>query len=77
MEQTRIGSLIESLANIAVGYLVALVSQLLLFRHYGIEVDVEVNLKIVAWFTLVSLVRSYVLRRYFNGRGRKATGEAS
>ena len=75
-EQTRLGSLIESLVNIAIGYAVALVSQLFLFKHYGIEVTVDVNLKIVAWFTLVSLVRSYALRRLFNGRSRKPASTA-
>lgn len=74
MEQSRFASLLESLVNVAVGYAIALASQLLLFRHYGIEVSVDVNLKIVAWFTVLSLVRSYVLRRFFNGRSRKAAG---
>ena len=66
--QTRLDSLLESGVNILVGYLVALVSQLALFPMFGIHVPLTTNLWIGFWFTLVSLVRSYLLRRYFNGK---------
>lgn len=65
--QSRLGSFVEAGANIAVGFSVALVSQLVIFPHYGIHVPLSTNFWISAWFTLISLVRSYVLRRYFNG----------
>lgn len=60
-------SAIESLANVAVGYGVALLSQLALFPMFGIHIPLSSNLEIGAWFTAISLVRSYVLRRWFNG----------
>ncbi len=66
--QTRIESLIESLINIAIGYSVALASQLLIFPMFGIEVPLSTNLLIGAWFTAISLIRSYVIRRWFNNR---------
>jgi len=66
--QTRLDSLLESGVNILVGYLVALVSQLAIFPMFGIHVPLTTNLWIGFWFTLVSLVRSYLLRRYFNGK---------
>lgn len=65
--QSRRYSFFESLTNIAIGYFVALLSQLVIFPQFGINVSLETNLLIGAWFTLVSLVRSYVIRRYFNG----------
>jgi hypothetical protein len=65
--QSRIQSLIEAWANVAVGYLVALASQLALFPLFGIHIPLSSNLWIGAWFTVISLVRSYVLRRWFNG----------
>lgn len=68
MNQTRIGSLIESLVNIVIGYWVALVSQLAIFPVFDIHVSLSTNLWIGAWFTVVSLVRSYVIRRWFNAR---------
>ncbi len=65
--QTRTQSAIEAVANVFVGYLVALASQLLIFPMFGIQVPISSNLAIGAWFTVISLVRSYVLRRWFNG----------
>jgi hypothetical protein len=68
MNQTRIGSLIESLMNIAIGYGVALLSQLAVFPMFGIHVSLSTNLWIGAWFTVISLIRSYIIRRWFNKR---------
>lgn len=65
--QTRIQSAVESVANVVVGYGVALASQLLVFPMFGIHIPFSSNLAIGAWFTVISLVRSYVLRRWFNG----------
>lgn len=65
--QTRVMSAIESCANVAVGYGVALASQLVVFPLFDIHVPFSTNLWIGAWFTVISLVRSYVLRRWFNG----------
>jgi len=65
--QTKLQSLIEAWANVIVGYLVALASQLLVFPLFDIHIPFSSNLAIGAWFTVISLVRSYVLRRWFNG----------
>ena len=66
MEQTRVESLFESVINILIGYFVALLSQLVVFPLMGIHVPLSTNLWIGFWFTLISLVRSYVIRRWFN-----------
>lgn len=66
--QTRTGSLVESLMNTAIGYGVALVSQIAIFPLFGIHVPLRTNLGIGAWFTLISVVRSYIVRRWFNAR---------
>lgn len=68
MGQTRWSSFMESCLNIAVGFGVALVSQLVIFPMYGIHVPLSVDIYITLWFTLISLVRSYCLRRWFNYR---------
>jgi hypothetical protein len=64
--QTKTHSLIESLINVAIGYGVALASQLAIFPLYGIHIPLQHNIAIGAWFTAVSIVRSYALRRWFN-----------
>lgn len=72
MNQTRIESLLESGVNIFIGYFVALISQMLVFPMFGINVPLSVNLWIGLWFTVISLVRSYVIRRWFNAGLHKA-----
>ena len=64
--QTRTQSLIEASANVAIGYLVALSAQMIVFPVLGIEVNLSQNLLIGAIFTAVSLLRSYAVRRVFN-----------
>ena len=64
--QSKFQSFIESLTNILIGYFTALGSQLLIFPLFNINIAIQDNLLIGLYFTLISLVRSYVLRRYFN-----------
>lgn len=66
MSQSKKGSLAEALMNIAIGYFVAVGSQILIFPFFGINIPVHDNLAIGLCFTVVSLIRSYVLRRIFN-----------
>jgi len=77
MQQTRLDSLIESLVNILIGYGVALASQIIIFPFFGINVPLETNLWIGAWFTVISLVRSYVIRRWFNSKIKKTVSYIS
>jgi len=58
----------ESVANVIIGYSVALVSQILIFPLFGIFLPLSSNLEIGAYFTVISLIRSYVLRRLFTNR---------
>jgi len=64
--QTKLQSLLESCANVAIGYLVALMAQLIIFPLLGIAVSLSQNLTIGAFFTAVSIARSYCVRRAFN-----------
>ena len=58
-------SLVESVANVIVGYGVAVVTQILIFPIFGLQTTLVQNLKLGAAFTLVSLARSFALRRLF------------
>jgi hypothetical protein len=64
--QSRLSSFIESVVNILIGFGVALLSQIVVFPLFDIHVTMSTNLGIGAWFTAISLVRSYVIRRWFN-----------
>lgn len=67
-EQSKVESFIESTMNILVGYGVALLSQIVIFPMFDIHVPMSTNLGIGAWFTIISLIRSYAIRRWFNAR---------
>jgi len=64
--QSRAGSAIESVINVLAGYIIAVLSQLAIFPHFGVNLELSDNLWIGAWFTIISLIRSYTLRRIFN-----------
>lgn len=66
MKQSRLMSLVESLANIAVGVTVAFVSNAVVMPLVGMTVTLGQNVALTAIFTAISLVRSYLLRRAFN-----------
>lgn len=64
--QSRKQSMAEACANVAVGYMVAILAQMAIFPMFGLYVALGDNLAIGGLFTIVSLVRSYALRRAFN-----------
>ena len=65
MKQTKKASLVESLLNVAIGYGVAVASQIVIFPMFGIHVKIMDNLLIGVFFTVVSIVRSFLVRRLF------------
>lgn len=70
--QTKLESFVETIINTAIGYGVALLSQIAIFPLFGIHVPLSTNLWIGAWFTAISIVRGYVVRRWFNARIKQA-----
>jgi len=64
--QTRWQSFLESCINVAIGYGVALLSQILVFPLFGIHIPLSSNIAIGAIFTVISIARSYAVRRVFN-----------
>ena len=77
MKQSRLMSLVESLANVLVGYVVAVVTQMAVFPLFGLAVTVTENLLIGLIFTAVSIVRSYALRRGFEALRMRQSARAS
>jgi hypothetical protein len=70
MRQSRVMSLVEAVANVVVGYGLAVWVQLLAFPLFGLEATLRQSLGIGAIFTLVSLVRGHLLRRVFEAMAR-------
>ena len=70
MAQSRLTSVAEAVTNLAVGLVLALATQMALYPGFGIRIGFRDNLKIAGSFAILSLARSYVLRRLFNALGR-------
>lgn len=68
--QTKKQSLLEAFVNIAIGYSVAIASQLVIFPMFGIDIATEDHLLIGFYFTIISITRTYLVRRYYNFRHR-------
>ena len=67
MTQTRTGSFVEAWANIAVGFSINWCANMLVLPLFGFHVTGGQAFGIGVIFTVISLVRSYCLRRWFNG----------
>ncbi|MGB3068475.1 MAG: hypothetical protein WBC18_08005 [Ottowia sp.] len=72
MTQTRIGSLIEALMNVFIGLLVSVVANALVFPRFGFHPNLGENVAISLIYTGISIVRQYILRRWFNARLQRA-----
>ncbi len=65
MRQSRRMSFAEALTNVAVGYGIAVATQIAVFPVFGLHASLADNLLMGVIFTVVSIVRSYSLRRLF------------
>lgn len=68
--QTKLQSLLESLFNIAIGLMINTTAQYLLYPLWGIDITMGENFSIACVFTIISLVRSYGIRRFCDRRMR-------
>lgn len=69
--QSRTGSLVEAGTNVLVGYVLAIGTQRLVYPLFGIATTLATEAAIALLFTLVSLARSYLLRRVFERFDRR------
>jgi uncharacterized membrane protein YbhN (UPF0104 family) len=66
--QSRLGSFIEACANTAIGWSINFGANLVVLPAFGYPVTVAHALGIGVVFTVISVARSYVVRRWFNAR---------
>ena len=71
MTQSRMMSATEAVMNVVVGFWVAVGTQVAIFPLFGLAATLRQNMAMGAVFTIVSLVRSYLLRRVFNHFSRR------
>jgi hypothetical protein len=68
--QSRWMSFVEAVTNIVVGYSLAVLTQIIVFPLFGLYASLSDNLLIGGAFTVMSLIRSYALRRLFIAVGK-------
>lgn len=70
MTQSKGMSLLEAVVNTVIGLVVAMFATAAICKAYGIPMSWENNFIITFWMTVISIVRSYLLRRLFNAQWR-------
>jgi hypothetical protein len=69
MKQTRIDSFMESLTNVAIGFGINFAANVLILPAVlGVPVNFAELGLIGILYTIISVVRSYTIRRAFNGK---------
>lgn len=68
MTQTRLGSLIEAIFNTCIGFAINYTANLLIFPLFGFHITPGANFALGLIYTVISVVRSYCVRRWFNAR---------
>ncbi len=66
MSQTRRQSLFEAVFNIVVGFGINTALNFTVFPLFGWHISLQQNIELGVIYTVVSIARSYCLRRAFN-----------
>ena len=66
--QSKKDSLIESLTSTTIGVIIGIVLNLTILPAFGYPVSLSDSLWISVIFTIVSIIRSYIIRRWFNSK---------
>lgn len=77
MNQTRLGSLIETAVNIAIGFTINYFANLLFFPMFGFDISHGANFVLGLLYTVISVVRSYCVRRWFNAKLQRMSQAAA
>lgn len=64
--QTRTISFVEVVLSTFIGLGIAVATQVIIFPWFNLRADLIQNLQIASIFTVVSIIRSYGVRRLFN-----------
>lgn len=71
MNQTRLGSLIEAIINILIGFGINFTANAFIFPLFGWSISAKQNVTLGIIYTCISIARSYTVRRIFNSHLHK------
>ena len=66
--QTKKQSLIETLTSVFVGWLIGVILNMLVLPLFDYDITVVDSLWVSLIFTVVSVIRGYIIRRWFNSK---------
>jgi len=66
MQQSKKKSFIESLVNTFIGFMVTLIFSPLIYWMCDIKISLPKMNVVALLFTILSVIRNYVIRRWFN-----------
>lgn len=72
--QSRLGSLVEAGLNTLIGFAINYTANLLIFPLFGFHISLSANLLMGLIYTIISVIRGYLLRRYFNSKLTETAG---
>ena len=66
--QTKKWSMIETLVSVGIGWLIGVILNMLVLPLFDYDVSLTDGVLISIIFTAVSVIRSYIIRRWFNSK---------
>jgi membrane protein implicated in regulation of membrane protease activity len=66
MSQTKKESLAEATMNVMIGFLITMTASFVVYPMFGVIMSHWTNVWVTITFTVISLIRGYVIRRWFN-----------
>ena len=70
MMQSKRDSLIETLTNVGIGWFISFIANMLVLPLFGYNINLTDGVLISIIFTVISIVRGYVVRRWFNSKDK-------
>jgi len=68
MRQTKLGSFYEACINVFIGFGINYCANLLILPLFGFHITLSENFFMGLLYTVISVIRSYVVRRWFDGK---------
>ena len=69
--QSKSESMIETLTSVFVGWLIGVILNLTILPLFNYNITVVDSLWVSLIFTMISVVRGYFIRRFFNSKEKK------
>ena len=66
--QSKMDSLIETPTNVGIGWFISFIANMLVLPLFGYNINLTDGVLISIIFTIISIIRGYVVRRWFNSK---------